>query len=211
MTATLTDDQAAIESENEIRRAEIRRRIAATKFADAKCERIREAQAEAERKKEDLAALHVERCSHWQAELQSIDKQSIDNIVNKKPHDDALDERRSELLGLIRQANTDLQAELEIQDRLLSDLWREYREAGPAVALSTLEAELLRSAPQDLRDRLKVLTWAASRASSWLDRVRANPDGWRDGLATIARQHAEAELARAEAAREKAYRAAVDY
>jgi hypothetical protein len=211
MTATLTDDQAAIESENSIRRDEVRRKIAATKFADAKCERIREAQAAAEQRKEELAAEHVTKCAPWQAELATIDKQSIDKILNKKPHDDALDERRSELLEMIRQANADLQAAIENQDRLLGEMWREFREAAPAVTVSTLEAELLRLAPPDLRNQVRVLTWAAERAHRWADHCRANSDQWRGGLAAAALEHAETELARAEELRQQAYRAAVDY
>jgi hypothetical protein len=211
MTATITDDLASIESESQIRRAEIRRKIAEVQMADAKCERIRAAQAAAEQRKEELAAEHVAKCAPWQAELAKIDKRAIDNIVNKKPHDDALDERRSELLDLIRQANADLQAAIENQDRLLSEMWREFREAAPSITVSTLEAELVRLAPQDLRNRLRVLTWAAERAHRWADHCRANSDQWRGGLAAAALDHAESELARAEAAREKAYRAAIDY
>lgn len=204
------EEQIAITSENRIKRDEVRRKIAEARLASELCEKIRAAITASEQRKEDLASEHVTKCAPWQTELAEIEQQSIDEILGKKPHDDDREARREELLGLIRQANIDLQAGIEREDRLIGQLQLEIKEKHYGVSVSTLEHELFELAPKQMRLRYRVLAAAAERAERYRDALHESTRMTGE-LKAAAIEFAEAEAARLVAMRDVAFEEAVNF
>ncbi len=101
---------------DQAQRETLKRWIAQGELAEQQLNGIRMACSEIEAKKDELACQHTEACRPLQVELDSIEKKQMAAILAREPHDEALENRRSQLLDELHRLNIELERAIAYQD-----------------------------------------------------------------------------------------------
>lgn len=165
--ATKAEQATAAEAARLDRRSKLKEQLLQAALAEDQRMEVMVAIAAINERKDTLASEHAVAAMPLQEELNSIEAQQINGIRQRITTDPDLEKRRQSLLSDLRQMNSDLEANIANEDRLLKQLESERLECAKKCNTSSIESELFQCASQPLRIACEVarsgLNWATAR------------------------------------------------